>query len=47
MPVKSLRPFWASSEKQVELFNGDVLDVLRRLPSRSVHCAITSPPYWG
>lgn len=26
---------------------GDVLDVLRRVPDRSVHCCVTSPPYWG
>jgi DNA modification methylase len=26
---------------------GDVLDRLRTLPSESVHCCVTSPPYWG
>ena len=26
---------------------GDVLDRLRELPSESVHCVVTSPPYWG
>ena len=26
---------------------GDARDVLRGLPESSVHCAITSPPYWG
>jgi site-specific DNA-methyltransferase (cytosine-N4-specific) len=29
------------------LFQGDALTVLRRLPSNSVQCAVTSPPYWG
>jgi len=29
-----------------ELRCGDVLDVLRTMPSESVHCVITSPPYW-
>lgn len=29
------------------LFEGDALTVLRRLPSASVRCAVTSPPYWG
>ena len=29
------------------LFEGDALTVLRRLPSGSVRCAVTSPPYWG
>jgi site-specific DNA-methyltransferase (adenine-specific) len=26
---------------------GDALKVLREIPSDSIHCAITSPPYWG
>ena len=26
---------------------GNALDVLARLPSESVHCCVTSPPYWG
>jgi site-specific DNA-methyltransferase (adenine-specific) len=29
------------------VLEGDSLDVLRLLPSNSVQCAITSPPYWG
>lgn len=29
------------------LFEGDALTVLQRLPSNSVQCAVTSPPYWG
>ncbi|EMH1277334.1 site-specific DNA-methyltransferase [Enterobacter hormaechei] len=29
------------------LFEGDALSVLRRLPSGSVRCIVTSPPYWG
>lgn len=26
---------------------GDALTELRKLPSESVHCCVTSPPYWG
>ncbi len=26
---------------------GDALDVLKRFPSSSIDCCITSPPYWG
>jgi len=26
---------------------GDTLPMLRRLPDESVHCCVTSPPYWG
>lgn len=31
----------------VTAYCGDVLDVLRSLPAESVHCCVTSPPYWG
>jgi len=27
--------------------HGDALTVLRALPTGSVHCCVTSPPYWG
>jgi len=29
------------------ILQGDALAVLRTLPSESVHCCVTSPPYWG
>ena len=29
------------------IFRGDALDVLRTLPDNSVHCCITSPPYYA
>lgn len=29
------------------ILQGHVLDVLRTVPSGSVHCVVTSPPYWG
>jgi site-specific DNA-methyltransferase (adenine-specific) len=29
------------------LFQGDALQVLQLLPTQSVQCAVTSPPYWG
>ncbi len=29
------------------IFEGDALAVLQRLPSGSVQCVVTSPPYWG
>jgi DNA modification methylase len=29
------------------LLHGDCLDVLPTLPANSVHCCVTSPPYWG
>lgn len=29
------------------LYEGDALTVLQRLPSDSIQCSVTSPPYWG
>lgn len=31
----------------VRFFVGDCRDVLATLPADSVHCVVTSPPYWG
>ena len=31
----------------IKILNMDVIDGLRSLPEKSVHCVITSPPYWG
>jgi DNA modification methylase len=31
----------------VRILRGDCLDVLRSLPADSVHCCVTSPPYYG
>ncbi|HXJ57232.1 MAG TPA: site-specific DNA-methyltransferase [Verrucomicrobiae bacterium] len=31
----------------VRILNGDCRDVLATLPAESVHCVVTSPPYWG
>jgi len=30
-----------------EVICGDTLTVLKGMPSESVQCVITSPPYWG
>jgi DNA modification methylase len=29
------------------VYEGDVLDGLAQMPDASVHCCVTSPPYWG
>jgi DNA modification methylase len=29
------------------IIQGDALDILRTMPDESVHCCVTSPPYWG
>lgn len=31
----------------VQILKGDCREVLRSLPDDSVHCVVTSPPYWG
>jgi DNA modification methylase len=31
----------------VRIINADVMEGLRQLPDASVHCVVTSPPYWG
>ncbi len=30
-----------------KIYQGDVLEVLKTLPDKTVQCVITSPPYWG
>ena len=35
------------SDPDFTLYVGDSLDVQRDLPAESVHCCVTSPPYWG
>jgi len=29
------------------IYQGDVLEVLKEMPSKSIDCVITSPPYWA
>src|SRR5258707_15027638 len=31
----------------IRIIQGDALTKLRELPSQSVRCCVTSPPYWG
>jgi len=31
----------------VTILTGDCREVLKTLPDASVHCCVTSPPYWG
>lgn len=30
-----------------KFYHGDSLEVLKRMDSDSIHCCVTSPPYWG
>lgn len=48
MPQLPIKPVWTTTDKEtVRLYQGDTLKVLQRLPSSSVQCIVTSPPYWG
>lgn len=39
-----IEPHW--TDGKATLYHGDCLSVLRELPSESVNCCVTSPPYW-
>ena len=43
----SFREYRANGLVRPLFLRGDALDVLRTLPSASVDCCVTSPPYWG
>lgn len=46
--TEPLEPFWTTTDREtVRLYHGNVIDVLKKLPSKSVQCCITSPPYWA
>jgi DNA modification methylase len=40
-----MKPFYERAG--ITLFHGDALETLRELPEQSLHCCVTSPPYWG
>ncbi len=40
-----MKPYFETELGQ--LFNGSALEVLRDLPTESIQCGVTSPPYWG
>lgn len=42
-----MKPTWTSEDGEVQIYQGDSLEVLKEFPDASVHCCITSPPYWG
>ena len=33
--------------KACQILTGDCLEILPTLPDKSIHCVVTSPPYWG
>ncbi len=45
-PTEIAPPYQRSKEPQFHIYKGDALTMLKRLPFDSVHCCITSPPYF-
>jgi len=43
--VAVMMPYYC--DNYITLYQGDALTVLRQMPSESVQCVVTSPPYWG
>lgn len=43
----SVWPLRCSSSEPVQIVSGDVREKLALLPDETVHCCVTSPPYWG
>lgn len=40
-----MRPYY--DHAGITIYCGDCREVLRELPSESINCIVTSPPYWG
>jgi DNA modification methylase len=48
MPLPTLKPYWQTTDRRtLRFYHGDALAVASKLPTGSVHCMVTSPPYWG
>jgi DNA modification methylase len=49
MEVIAMQLYWQAynGDTTQTIYQGGALEVLRSLPSESVHCCVTSPPYWG
>lgn len=43
----SVWPLRCSESEPVQIVSGDVREKLASLPDETVHCCVTSPPYWG
>lgn len=46
MSVTNGKEVISMASNPVRILVGDVLEGLQSLPSGSVHCTVTSPPYW-
>jgi DNA modification methylase len=46
-PIEVRRPLGDNPATATLFYGASCLETLRRLPDESVHCMVTSPPYWG
>lgn len=46
-PIKVRRPIGDEAPTATLFYGASCLETLRGLPTGSIHCAVTSPPYWG
>jgi DNA modification methylase len=46
-PVEVRRPLGDQAPRATLYYDADCRESLRKLPDQSVHCVVTSPPYWG
>lgn len=46
-PVRLRRPLGDRAPEAVLYYGADCVETLRGFPDGSVHCCVTSPPYWG
>jgi DNA modification methylase len=42
-----MKPDWQTQDGRIQLYCGDSREAMKSLPDESVHCCVTSPPYWG
>lgn len=43
----SVWPLRCSESEPIQIVGGDVREKLASLPDETIHCCVTSPPYWG
>ena len=42
--ANEMKTYWEQDNNKIYL--GNALEVLKSMASESVHCCVTSPPYW-
>ena len=42
-----LKDYLYYQDNWIAIYQGDCREILKELPEKSIHCCVTSPPYWG